>query len=171
MPKRLRVRVLSEHEQRVIEKLSRAPSVEARLVQRASIIRLSHQGRTVQEIARQLDLDEDVPRKWISRFNEQGIAGLRDAPRSGAPSRYTPEHKALVIQTVRTRPRDLGLSFGSWTFDRLAAYLHDQRGLQMKRTRIIELVQQEGLRWHQQEHWFGERLDPAFEQKRGPSNG
>jgi hypothetical protein len=42
-------------------------------------------------------------------------------------------------------------------------------GIQMKKTRIFEILQDEGLRWRKQETWFGERLDPEFVQKRGPS--
>lgn len=169
MPKRLSVRTLTAEEKRVIEKLSRSYTASVRLVQRAKIIHLSHQGYRVASIAQHLQVDEDVVRKWIKRFSEQGVAGLEDAPRPGAPSRYTPENKALVVQTARTRPSDLGLPFGSWTFDRLTAYVHEHLGIQMKRTRIIEILQEEGLRWRKQEHWFGERLDPEFAQKRGPS--
>jgi transposase len=169
MPKRLQVRALTAEEERVIEKLARSQSASVRLVQRATIIHLSHQGENVPQIAKRLRLDQDVIRKWIKRFGEQGLTGLEDAPRSGAPSRYTPENTARVLQTARTRPSDLGLPFGSWTFDRLAAYVHEHLGIQMKRTRIIEIMHEEGLRWRKQEHWFGERLDPQFAQKRGPS--
>ena len=39
----------------------------------------------------------------------------------------------------------------------------------MKRTRIDEILVGEGLRWRNQETWFGERVDPDFAAKRGPS--
>jgi transposase len=170
MPKHLSVRALTEEEERVIEKLVRSQTASVRLVQRARIIRLSHQGSSVAQIAQQMQIDEDVVRKWIRRFGERGLAGLEDAPRSGAPSRYTPENKARILQAARTRPTELGLPFGSWTFDRLTTYVHEHHGVQMKRTRIIELLHEEGLRWHKQETWFGERLDPEFAEKRGPSS-
>jgi transposase len=63
----------------------------------------------------------------------------------------------------------LGLPYGSWTFERLAAYVREELGIAMKKTRIFEILQEEGLRWRKQETWFGQRLDPAFAQKRGPS--
>jgi transposase len=49
----------------------------------------------------------------------------------------------------------------------LAHYLHEELGLTMKKTRIFEILQEEGLKWRKQETWFGERLDPAFASKRG----
>jgi len=54
--------------------------------------------------------------------------------------------------------------------DRLAAYVQEAKGIAMKRSRIDELLRAEGLRWRTQETWFGERVDPAFAEKRGPSS-
>jgi transposase len=59
------------------------------------------------------------------------------------------------------------LPFARWTLDRLAAYLAERKGIPIKRSRIGELLQAEGLRWRTQETWFGERVDPAFAEKRG----
>jgi transposase len=53
--------------------------------------------------------------------------------------------------------------------DRLAAYLHEHKGIAMQRSRIDEILLQEGLRWRKHETWFGERVDPAFAERRGAS--
>jgi transposase len=163
------LRPLTAEEKRVITKLSRSQTASARLVERAKILQLGSEGQNVQQIARSLDIHEKTVRKWFKRFEHVGLAGLEDAPRAGAPSRYTPENKARVLQVARTRPSELGLPFGSWTFERLASYVKEQLGLHMKKTRIFEILQEEGLRWRKQETWFGKRLDPEFVQKRGPS--
>jgi transposase len=163
------LRALTAEEERVIRKLARSQTASARLVERAQILQLGSQGQTVPQIAQTLGVHEKTVRKWFKRFEQEGIAGLEDAPRSGAPSRYTAENKARVLEVARTRPSALGLPYGSWTFERLAAYVHEHLGLHMKKTRIFEILQEEGLRWRKQETWFGERLDPEFVQKRGPS--
>ncbi|HEV8638564.1 MAG TPA: winged helix-turn-helix domain-containing protein [Chloroflexota bacterium] len=90
-----------------------------------------------------------------------------------------------VIAAALTKPQALGLPFGAWTLDRLAAYLHEQKGIAIQRSRVDELLLAEGLRWRQQETWFGERaaleraagadpgeappVDPEFARKRGRS--
>jgi transposase len=165
----LRLRPLSEEEARIIPRLARSQTASVRLVRRAQIVQLASQGKLIAEIAATLGCSPNVVRKWFKRFREQGLAGLEDAPRSGAPPRYTPETKARVIALARTRPSELGLPYSSWTFERLATYLHEHLGLQLKKTRIFEILQAEGLRWRKQETWFGERLDPEFAQKRGAS--
>ncbi len=165
----LRLRALSEEEEHVIRKLAHSRTASARLVQRAQIIELAKEGHTIPQIMQQLHVSEHLVRKWWKRFEQQGLAGLEDAPRPGAPSRYTVENKARVLEAALTRPSELGLPYQSWTFERLAAYVHEHLGIHMKKTRIFETLQEEGLRWRKQETWFGERLDPEFAQKRGPS--
>jgi transposase len=63
------------------------------------------------------------------------------------------------------------LPFAAWTLDRLAAYLLEHKGIAMRRSRIDEILLAEGLRWRRHETWFGERVDPAFTEKRGASRG
>ena len=165
----LRLRPLTEEEERVIRKLAHSRTASARLVQRAKIIELASQGQTIPQVMHQLHLSEQLVRKWWKRFEQQGLAGLEDAPRPGAPSRYTAENKARVLEAALTRPSDLNLGFNCWTFERLAAYVKEQLGIHMKKTRIFEILHEEGLRWRKQETWFGKRLDPEFAEKRGPS--
>lgn len=165
----LSVRPFTPEEQRVITKLARSQTASARLVERAKILQLGSEGQSVPQIAEVMGLHEKTIRKWFKRFEQAGLAGLEDAPRSGAPTGYTAENKARVLQVARTRPGELGLPYGSWTFERLAAYVREQLGIPMKKTRIFEILQEEGLRWRKQETWFGARLDPEFVQKRGPS--
>lgn len=160
---------MTAEEQRVIAKLARSQTASVRLVQRAKILQLGSEGQSVAQIAQLLAVKESTVRKWFKRFADQGLAGLADAPRSGAPARYTAENKARVLAAALTHPRDLELPFDSWTFERLAIYVHEQLGVQLKKTRIFEILHDEGLRWRKHESWFGARLDPEFAQKRGTS--
>lgn len=165
----IRLRALTEEEQKTITRWSRSRTESARRVERATIIRLASEGQRVPPIAEELGLCQAAVRKWLKQFNECGLAGLEDAPRSGAPPRYTAEVTGQIVATALTPPQTLGQAFASWTYERLAIYLAEQRQVRMKKTRIFEILQAEGLRWRHQETWFGERVDPDFAQKRGPS--
>jgi hypothetical protein len=94
---------------------------------------------------------------------------VEDKPRSGRPATYSAEARAAVIAVALTDPKTLDLPFAAWTLDRLAAYLAEHKGIAMRRSRIDEILLQEGLRWRRHETWFGERLDPDFAEKRGAS--
>jgi transposase len=165
----LRVRAMSDTEVETIRQLAHSRTAPARTVERARLVWLAHQGRRVPAIAQELHLTPTTVRRWLQRFNGMGLAGLAEKARPGRPARYTPAQVSEVIAVSLTNPRELGLPFASWTLDRLQAYLNEVKGIPMKRTRIDELLLAEGLRWHQQETWFGERVDPAFAEKRGSS--
>jgi len=162
MPMLLAVRPLTTEEATTIQRLAQARTAPARTVERARIIWLAHQGRRVRGIATEVGVCAATVRHWVKRFNAQGVAGLADAPRPGHAPTYAPEQVGEVIALALTDPQTLGLPFASWTLDRLAAYLHEARGLPIKRSRIRELLIAEGLRWRTQEGWFGARPDPTF---------
>src|ERR687885_1844299 len=165
----LRLRELTPEEQTMLEHLAHSRTAEARVVERAGILWHAHQGKSVPTIAADLDLHPKTVRQWIKRFNAAGLEGLADHPRSGRPVTYPPEQVAEVIATALTDPQTLGQPFASWTLDRLETYLNEEKGISIKRSRIDDLLIAEGLRWRQQEPWFGERPDPEFATKRGPS--
>lgn len=169
MPAYLTVRPLTAEEAETVEHLARSRTAPARAVERARIVWEAHQGARVPAIADRLGVCAATVRTWLRRFNAAGLAGLADTPRPGRPATYPPEAVGALVAASLTKPEELGLPFASWTLDRLAAYLAEERGIAMKRSRIGEILQAEGLRWRTQETWFGARPDPAFAEKRGPS--
>jgi len=162
----LEVRPLTADEEAELRRRAAARTLPARVVERAKMIVLLHEGERVPAVAERLGVGADVVRGWLKRFNAAGLDGLKDRPRPGRPATYTPEQVGAVVEASLTSPEALGLPFASWTLDRLAAYLHEARGIPIKRTRIGEILVAEGLRWRTQETWFGERVDPAFAEKR-----
>jgi transposase len=167
--RRLRLRALTEAERTAIEKLAHSRTAPARQVERARIVWQASQGQIAPAVAAELRLTAETVRDWIKRFNTRGVAGLEDRPRAGRPPTYTPEQVAKVVATALTSPEALDLPFASWTLDRLAAYLNEHAAIAIKRSRIDEILVNEGLRWRKHETWFGERVDPAFAEKRGGS--
>jgi transposase len=123
VPKRLRLRPLTGEEEVALDRLARARTAPARAVERARIAWLAHRGWRGPALAREVGVSEQTVRRWLKRFHEGGLAGLGDAPRTGRPPTDAPEEVGAVVAISLTKPDDLGLPFGSWTLDRLAAYL------------------------------------------------
>ncbi len=167
----VRVKMLHADDYRVLKDTAVSRKMPAGKMRRAKIILLSNQGHTATEIGAKLDCNGRTALKWIGRFNRYGIAGLEEGPREGRPRVYGPEDVGAVIQSALTPPQELGLPFVFWTLDRLVTYLKEEKGVGMGRTRVAEVLSREGLRWRKQEGWFGERVDPEFAERRGPSSG
>jgi transposase len=90
------------------------------LEHRARVVLLSSEGYRVPEIAHILEAHPANLRKWVHRFNEQGCRGLVTVRSGGAKPRFTQEQKARIVSLARTKPRDLGLNYTSWTLHKLA---------------------------------------------------
>jgi transposase len=166
----IRVRALSPEEVSQLMELAHSRKRGAGLVGRAQIILHAVEERlSAPQIAARMAWCGQTVRFWIKRFNERGLKGLEEAMRSGRPPTYSAEEKSVVIRTALRRPAELGLPFACWTLDRLVAYLSEQ-GIGMRRSRISEILLDEGLKWRREETWFGARVDPDFAQKRGQSN-
>jgi transposase len=163
----LYVRPLTDEERTTLARVAYSRTAATREVECARIIWLASQGQRVPAIAAELHLSAKTVCRWLKRFNADGLAGLTDAFRSGRPATYTRGWVAEVIATALSDPQQLHLPFGSWTRDRLEVYLNTEKGIPIKRSRIAEILLAEGLRWRQQETWFGERVDPDFAKKRG----
>ena len=165
----LRLRELTEDERKTIERLVHARATPVGKLKRAQIIWLASQGEPAPEIAQQLGVGADMVRLRLKRFNAQGLSALEEAPRSGRPTTYTPEEVSTVIQTALSKPQELGEDYAMWTLDRLVEHLQRVKNIRMQRSRISEIFIAEGLSWRHDETWFGERVDPDFAKKRGPS--
>jgi transposase len=165
----IRVRALGDGEAEQLAHMTRSRTLGAGLVRRAQIVQHAVDGLSAPEIATRMDLCGATVRFWLKRFNARGLVGLEEDMRSGRPATYSPEERSAVITAALSRPADLGLPFASWTLDRLVTYL-SERGIGMKRSRISEVLLAEGLKWRQEETWFGARVDPEFTRKRGSSS-
>jgi transposase len=49
-------------------------------------------------------MDRQTLRDWVHRYNAEGLAGLRDRPRSGRKPRLTPEQGAELAAVVERGP-------------------------------------------------------------------
>ncbi|MXQ13102.1 helix-turn-helix domain-containing protein [Microvirga makkahensis] len=142
----IHLRDMTLEERTTIEKIAHSRTAPACMVERAQIIWQISSGVAPASIANRLHIDVDTVYRRIQRFNMMGLDALKDKPRSGRPTLYTADQIATVLDTARTKPSALGLPFDAWTLDRLAGYLHQQKGIAIQRSRIDEILLREGLR-------------------------
>lgn len=169
MPKRIKLRTLTNEERTQLEKFSRSATESHRIVERAKMILLANQRVPIEQIANKLDRSPAAVYLRLKRFDKEGLASLQDKPRGGRKPTYSEAERGQMIALARTDPDKLGLPFGHWTLDRLIDYLHKHGHIGVSRAQLARILQAEGLRWYQEKTYFTERPDPQFVEKRGPS--
>ena len=121
--------VLSERERAELERLVRAFTTGQQLALRARIVLLAGDGLNNLQIARELGVDDETPGHWRGRwlqFREVPLddlsvaARLTDAPREGAPAKFTPEQVCQIIAMACEKPADSGRPISQWSHRELA---------------------------------------------------
>lgn len=121
-------------------------STEARYDHRLHGLLLVAQGMSGHEVAQLLG---DAPRTvayWVRRFEEEGLAGLVDAERSGRPRRLTETQIETIDSALRQQPSAFGLSGNLWDGKTLAAFVHQQWDIRLGVRQCQRLFRQLGFR-------------------------
>ncbi len=80
------------------------------LARRARALLLLEQGHSCVQTAKWVGLSDYHVRKWAKRFQERGVAGLREQPRPGRPPVFAPEVALSLVKLACERPDHVGSS-------------------------------------------------------------
>ena len=115
------VRSLSEEEKTQLAVRCSAPAREESW--RAAVILRSAEGESAADIGRALGFHPSNVKKWIRKFNQEGIAGIaprKRGPREGPRPRFSREDITRLLDLAACDPASLGLGFEKWTAQKLA---------------------------------------------------
>ena len=99
--------ILDDADRATLETWLRRPKTAQALAQRARIILLSATGKPNGVVAEELSITRQCVGKWRRRFVEQGLDGLLDEPRPGAPRSISDaDVERVVTLTLETAPGD-----------------------------------------------------------------
>lgn len=163
--KPIRLSPQSEEQIKALDELYRH-SKDGRLRQRAQIVLLAvEQGMVASQIAVIVRLNEESVRRWLKRYEAEGIAGLKDDPRPGMAPIVTAGYRAQLVTAVRRRPRSLGQPFSLWTCQRLANYLAEITGIRVSDESVRRHLALEGIVLSRPQHKISSP-DPEYEVKK-----
>jgi len=160
------VHELPETEQERIEHALRHWK-KAKEVRRVRAVRLSGKGWCVPHIAEALDMTPLTIRKWIDWYEQDGLDGLRTAPRSGRPPKADEDYRELLEEVIQTPPREMGYPFNRWTLYYLARYMEQETGVSLHHRYLSELLHKMGFTYKRPRHDLSHRRDPEiYKQKK-----
>ena len=157
------VRPLSQKEKDRLYELLDHP--EPRVRKRAKAVLLSSEGYSANEMVPLVDLTAKSIRKWLRRFNEEGVDGLiRERKSPGPPVRITKEQRRRMVELVLTPPQALGKPFTNWSLAKLREHL-SQEGIRVSRSWLWKILKEEGVSLQRAKSWI-ESPDPEYALKK-----
>jgi len=153
----LYVRELEDDEWTELESMFEEQPKDEVPAQRLMVVLLSAQGQRVQDISREVDLHPINVRKWIHRFNAEGMDGLHSGKSPGRPPVFSDSQRDQIVSLANSDPRKLGFSFSQWSLQRMRKYLVDSKMVeQISVETIRQVLRAHGVRHRMLSGWSKE---------------
>jgi len=138
-----------------LESMANSRTLPHAHVRRAQIVLMSDQGLTNTAIAKKVGLSISVVGMWRNRFINQGLMGLYDEPKPGAPRSISDTRVAQLIQkTLKSKPEGAT----QWTCRSIA------KETNLSKSTVQRIWSAFNLQPHRQKH-FTLSTDPFFVDK------
>ena len=142
MPKKIDFTITDTELSKIEESLKRSES--ARIVKRATAIRMLHLGQTPGQVAEVLSVSQPTIYEWFHRFRSEGMSGLEHRPKSGRPPIADGSYIQVLEETLETEPGELGYDFTVWTIERLNQHVSKVTGKQIVDERVRLILKERG---------------------------
>ena len=125
-----------------------APNVKAHI--RLMAIVMVFKGLEPAAVADIYSITQRSMYNWIRRFNERGIDGLLDRPRSGRPRKIDPERDAELVELIE-HPEKAGVVH--WTGKKFHGYLREKLDLEIGYRTTIRWIHEKDFRLKVPQPW------------------
>lgn len=159
----LSVRALSPQEQEQLHKLLDHAQVSVQ--RRARAVLLSAEGYGANEMVPLVNLTAKSIRKWLRRFNEEGVPGLlHERTSTGRPPRLTPQQCQRIVELAKTPSHALDKPFSTWSLAKLQDHLTGE-AITLSRSWLWHRLKQAGLSLQRSKKWI-QSPDPDYALKK-----
>ena len=101
---------------------------------------------------------------WVSRFEQEGIEGLRDKSGRGRKSKMTSsQQERLKVLVLEDSPLDYGYNTATWNGPLLIDWLKNNLGISYKRAQIYNVLKSLGLSYQKAKGFYPESNKDAQE--------
>ncbi len=100
-----------------------------RVSNRIKAVLLNNNGKSSSEIAKVLNVTREITSKWLKTYEQQGVDGLLERPRSGRPGKLSEVEKIILCDIVDSGPVAYGYSTGVWTSAVISEVIRDEFGI------------------------------------------
>jgi transposase len=128
---------------KTLKKRASSRTEPLQVVERAKIILLCNEGKSVNTVAEEMGTYPNKIIEWRNRYSQDGLKGLLDKPRSGKPVTYV-DLKNRILKTLSKEPP---VGYGRWDAPLLS------KELNCSRDAVWRILKKEGISLLRQRSW------------------
>lgn len=133
-------------------------TLDARIVKRALVVKMLHNGLSGQQISHLLNVSEQYVSKWKVVYKDEGVTGL-DLGYTGRPPYLAPEERQNIITWIRAQK--------TIVIENVIDYVEEQYGvIYQSKQSYYDLLAEGGMSYHKAELTNPKRNETQIEQKR-----
>jgi transposase len=102
-------------------------------------------GRTAEELETVYNVSHKSVCNWVHSYNQFGIDGLKEKPRSGRPCRLDDTQMLKLKEVIMDKPENAGYSSGVWSGPIVMDYIQNAFGVCYKKAQIYNLLRRLGF--------------------------
>jgi transposase len=136
---------LSDQEHRQLEEVFKT-TPERRLRARCQAILMAARGRRHRHIAEDLGISVRTIQRWLNSYHARGLAGLKIRWAPGRAAKIPEALASEILAWIKAGPAGCGLGRANWTYEELATYLYQTKGLTVSATTMRTFCQRHGVR-------------------------
>jgi len=136
---------LTATEQAQLEQIFKTTD-DRRLRDRCQAVLMAHRRRKRKSIAQDLGVHRTTVRLWLKHYQDQGLPGLAIHWAPGRPGRIAETLAPTIQRWVQEGPQSCNLDRANWTYEELATYLYQTRGIEVQRTAMRVFCQRHAIR-------------------------
>lgn len=140
----MKVTLSDQEHQQLVEVMKTTP--DARLGMRCQAILMAARGRPHGHIAEDLAVSVRTLQRWLNRYHQQGLGGLEIRWALGRAAKIPASLAPEILDWVRQGPAGCGLDRANWTYEELATYLYQVKGLTVSATTMRTFCRRPGVR-------------------------
>ena len=163
------LRILTDEEKNILHLMLE----DKEAIYRAKIILLKDEGCTVPQIRKMTNHHDNNIRKWIHRFNQNGLKGIESRKHTHKQYKFTNDIEKEIVQVASSNPRiDHGLPFSSWSLPVLAGFLVDNLKVvdSISHAEIRNILLKHGVRWRKSKTVLSNSNDAEYQLKKSTLN-
>ena len=130
--------------QQLVDVMKTTP--DGRLRIRCQAVLMAARGRPHGHIAEDLAVSVRTLQRWLNRFQQQGLGGMAIRWASGRAAKIPASLAPEMLAWVRQGPAGCGLDRANWTYEELAIYLYQVKGLTVSATTMRTFCQRHAVR-------------------------
>jgi len=146
--------VLAPEEEVLLRQLVLARTTPAAVARRALVLLARHAGASLEACAAEAGCSRSTARRVCTRFRQQRLEAIWEAPRSGTPKRYPTQVRDFCCALVRQAPDQAGLPIARWSLHwlRVAARRAGLHAVPCRET-LRRWLHEAKLPWHHHRSW------------------